>query len=362
MLNQKLCKKTRIHNYSISFKSNSNLSDTQRQQPPLGLTTYKITKDTTLSNSNKNSATKATENLSRLSNTLNYYPKYINTQPNTKISTFICTSPNESSLNEKNNLTQFNIEYLNPFDRCSLTIKTLHINTKRKSSNYTFNDRPSIMKHHRRYIKSYLSKNISLKKKHYKLASGDDLTDKVDKLFNKDKKFQDELNDKVNLFNAEYKSLHKTIKNSLINDINQLRSFSLTNDNFYKQKENKVNFIEDMLVYPHLQNNFQLRKSNNEVKELSVSPNYLSRINQLSLNKERKTKIFIQDYEKKTQKNIALSLHNKDTEEDEIKFYEKYRYEFNEFLRKRDFYKKIEITKDKKARKIIYENDSSNHN
>ena len=101
MLNRKLCNKTRIHNYSISFKSTSNLSNPQKQQqPPHVISPYKTTKESTPSRSNKNSATKATENLSRLSNTFNYYPKYTNTQPNTKISTFICTSPSKSPVNE----------------------------------------------------------------------------------------------------------------------------------------------------------------------------------------------------------------------------------------------------------------------
>ena len=357
MYTQRLRTKTNLLKHSIISKNNTNL---QKTKSPMNLNSInKNTKESTSSFTNYKTMTKTTENLSLLSNSLNLNPKYISTRTHNTISSDIGSSLPIQSTSTNESVVHFNIEYLHPFNRCSLVTKTLHIDTKRPSHNYTFTDRPDIMKYHKIYMTSLLSKSTNKDYKQYRYSNGNDLSEKVNKMVHKkDKIYEDELKDKLNSLQIENTSLYKLIKDCLINEFNPLETFSIKNDKFYEQKENKINFIEDILYYPYLQNKFQIRKCFDEAHELLALPNYLSKKNHVALNKERRKKMLVQE---KNKNKVMLYARNDEMEQNkENNFYEKLHYEFKEYFMKRDLYKNVGICQNNKVRGLCFNQENWN--
>ena len=361
MLTKRLRTKAYLLKHSVisQNKTKSNLENTNFQ---IKLNSEdKTTKESTSSFTNYKTMAKTTENLSLLSNSLNLYPNYINTRTHNTISSDIGSSLPIQSTSTSENLIHFNIEYLHPFNRCSLITKTLHIDTKRPSLNYTFTDRPDIMKYHKTYITSLLSKSKNKINKQYRYSNGNDLSEKVNKMVHKkDKLYEDELKDKLNLLRNENTSLYKIIKDCLINEFNPIEKFSMKNDKFYVQQENKINFIKDILYYPYFQNKFLIRKCSDKAHDLLTLPNYLSKKNHVALNKERRKKVLVKEKNKK-----GLMLYIRDNEEEqnqENNFYEKLHYEFKEYFIKRDLYKNVGICNNSKVRELLYNRKNWNKN
>ena len=128
------------------------------------------------------------------------------------------------------------------------------------------------------------------------------------------------------------------------------------NDKFYEQKENKINFIEDILYYPYLQNKFQIRKCFDEAHELLALPNYLSKKNHIALNKERRKKMLVQE---KNKSKVMLYARNNEMEQNkENNFYDKLHYEFKEYFMKRDLYKNVGICQNNKVRGLCFNQEN----
>ena len=121
-----------------------------------------------------------------------------------------------------------------------------------------------------------------------------DLHNKVNTLIRSKKHIEVETKDKVNDNAFQYGNLHKLIRKQLLHDINPVHNAFLMNNKFYSIKENKVNYINDILIVPHLQNKLMFKNKTNEtdINQTLTHQNCLSKYNQQSINRERRKRCF----------------------------------------------------------------------
>ena len=111
--------------------------------------------------------------------------------------------------------------------------------------------------------KTYMTKKSkTFKKKYFKLFLNISSIKKTNKItnFNSNKKKDIELLDEVDINKFENDNLNRTIKNSLLNDINHDEVNYNLYLNYLKQLTNRVNFHEDIYMVPHIKNNLSLSK------------------------------------------------------------------------------------------------------
>ena len=102
------------------------------------------------------------------------------------------------------------------------------------------------------------------------------------------KKKDEELMDEIDVNEFENDKLKKNIKNSLLNDINHDEIHYKLYSDYLKSLTNRINFIEDIYMIPHIKNNLSLSRPfdnlvilNNKLK----NKNFLHRQVALSMNK-----------------------------------------------------------------------------
>ena len=237
--------------------------------------------------------------------------------------TYMNTKPNHCG-NNNTSLPKSEKSYLLKKPRKIITdllILNEDFNPKLKKTSQTF----------RRIIKHVSTKKVKLKN------------------HTKPGKYNDELYDKVNSLDFQYDKLHKRIRESLLNDINPMYSLEAVSDSFYHKLENKINYIEDIYLVPHLRNHFILTGKNMEQKILKA--NCISKQICFSMNKEKRKKIFFEDQKRKhnfynliirTVKTVAKS-HAKGMDTLQIE----------EYFTKRDIYKPVNFASEK-VKNICY--------
>lgn len=159
----------------------------------------------------------------------------------------------------------------------------------------------------------------------------------------KNGKYSDELKDRVNSLDFQYDKLHKKIRESLLNDINPMYSLEALNDCFYHKLENKVNYIEDIYLVPHMRNHFFLTGKNIEQKILKA--NCISRQICSSMNKEKRKKIFFEDQKRKHNFYNLILKTVKSVAKPHIMPMESLQIE--EYFTKRDIYKDVNFSPEK---------------
>lgn len=272
---------------------------------------------------------------------------YINQNSNFNINNVTLPSIKNIKLSKKKNTTEQFI--IKPKD---ILIPFTYMTTQ---PNHCRNNITSLPKAEKSYLlkepRKVINDILTLNKENLKKTSQTfrriikHLTTKKVKLKSQTKngKYSDELNDRVNSLDFQYDKLHKKIRESLLNDINPMYSLEAVNDCFYHKLENKVNYIEDIYLVPHLRNHFILTGENIEQKILKA--NCISRQICSSMNKEKRKKIFFEDQKRKhnfynlvlkTVKSIAKP-HNKPMESLQIE----------EYFTKRDIYKNVNFSPEK---------------
>lgn len=106
-------------------------------------------------------------------------------------------------------------------------------------------------------------------------------------------KYKDELYDRINALDFQHDQLHRRVREALFNDINPMIVFEAYNDPFFKRKENRVNFLEDIYLVPHLKNTFNLKGKDANTKILNA--NCITKQICMSMNRERRQKIYLDD-------------------------------------------------------------------
>ena len=118
-------------------------------------------------------------------------------------------------------------------------------------------------------------------------------------------KYKDELYDRINDLDFQHDHLHRRVREALFNDINPMIIFEAYNDPFFKKKENRVNFLQDIYLVPHLKNTFNLRSENAKAKILNA--NCITKQICISMNRERRQRIYLDDQKRiKNFYNIVL--------------------------------------------------------
>lgn len=255
--------------------------------------------------------------------------------------------------NEINTIHNIHNKYntINPFfsfESANLRTKTLSSFTIKKP--FTFIQKPTLLKRSKEYLLNLLDKKnlvtaAEQKKTRRKIKYYTErLNEKAKQVLCKEMILKGEEKDKINLKDIEYDKFHKTIRQTLLNDINPMTIMLQKADTFFNKKENVINFIYDIFCYPHLQNTFMLRKSTDNNKKNLISPNCLSKSIQISMNKERRKKMFIKDYQSTQKKDISLyfgkDFKSKFKEENE-NYFDKSKYDIEDFFNKSELYKTV---------------------
>jgi hypothetical protein len=161
-----------------------------------------------------------------------------------------------------------------------------------------------------------------------KPACSMDLHDKVNKLIRSKKHIEVESKDKVNENAFQYGILHKLIRKHLLQDINPIQQTFTMNKKFYTMKENKVNYINDILIVPHLQNKLMFKNITNDtvIKDMLTHQNCLSKYNQQSINKERRKRYFTTNNNIITEEQTETETNNSKPHSTKGKLYEELEY------------------------------------
>ena len=83
---------------------------------------------------------------------------------------------------------------------------------------------------------------------------------KIPRFLNKNREKDLEERDKIDIHIFENSKLRKKIRDALLNDINQNALNYRLFLNFLKSVTNRINFVEDIFIIPHIKNNFALTK------------------------------------------------------------------------------------------------------
>lgn len=242
---------------------------------------------------------------------------------------------------------------INPFfsfESANLRTKTLSSITTKKP--FTFIKKPTLLRKSKEYLQNLLEKKslttaLAQKKTRRKTKYySEKLNEKTKQVLCKKVIIKGEDKDRINVTDIEYDKIHKTIRQTLLHDINPMTILLQKADTFFTKKENVINFVYDIFCYPHLQNTFMLRKSTENNKKNLISPNCLSKSIQISMNKERRKNIFIKDYQSKQKKDISLYLGNDfkskfEDEDDNENYIDKSKYDIEDFFNKSELYKNV---------------------
>lgn len=306
------------------------------------------------------------------SNPLSFHKKSRNIRiPNLK---FPSTITNLKSHTPRNNhhmslptTTQSNYSYLSTTTRTvtltspkqpnnSLLNDSFHLNYNNKKNNnkrihhspllYQFIPKPKLFQtfsSFRKGIPHHKGNNSNNTLYKYKPACSMDLHDKVNKLIRSKKHIEIESKDKVNENAFQYGKLHKLIRKHLLQDINPVQQTFTMNKKFYTMKENKVNYINDILIVPHLQNKLMFKNITNDtvIKDMLTHQNCLSKYNQQSINKERRKRYFTTNNNIITEEQTETETNNSRPRSTKGKLYEEL--EYYDYFTKTNLYKHTSI-------------------
>jgi hypothetical protein len=115
------------------------------------------------------------------------------------------------------------------------------------------------------------------------------------------------------------------------------------NKKFYTMKENKVNYINDILIVPHLQNKLMFKNITNDtiIKDMPTHQNCLSKYNQQSINKERRKRYFTTSNNIITEEQTETETNNSRPHSTKGKLYEEL--EYYDYFTKTNLYKHTSI-------------------
>lgn len=227
------------------------------------------------------------------------------------------------------------------------------------SYNYKFIERPKVFQSFSSYRKG-TSLSHSKEKKVYNLKTNNDLHRKANKLLLRRKYLEIEMKDKVNENIFQHDKKHSLIRKQLVHDINFMQNANKINNNFYHNKENIVNYIEDILIVPHLQNKllFINKTKDKEIKQILSHQNCLSKYNQQSLNIERIKRVFKQDIKEQHQQETEKEQNKK---QNQSELYQEL--EYYDYFTKAKLYKHTNFAKEKEKQfcyKSFLYNNSNN--
>jgi hypothetical protein len=263
--------------------------------------------------------------------------------------------------------TQSNYSYLSTTTRTvtltsakqpnnSLLSDSFHLNYNNKKNNnkrihhspllYQFIPKPKLFQtfsSFRKGIPHHKGNNSNNTPYKYKPACSMDLHDKVNKLIRNKKHIEIESKDKVNENAFQYSKLHKLIRKHLLQDINPVQQTFKMNKKFYTMKENKVNYINDILIVPHLQNKLMFKNITNDtiIKDMLTHQNCLSKYNQQSINKERRKRYFTTNNNIITEEQTETETNNSRPHSTKGKLYEEL--EYYDYFTKTNLYKHTSI-------------------